>query len=80
MSSLYIVEPIYFPDRSSLGCYSCSGVAAVIVLPLCLLRNIDSLASMSACSIGFYMVLVLVVRLGLCLISDVNLIQASSRV
>ncbi|XP_018009637.1 putative sodium-coupled neutral amino acid transporter 10 isoform X2 [Hyalella azteca] len=37
------------------------GIVLLVVLPLCLLRNIDSLASMSTCSICFYVALVAVI-------------------
>ncbi|KAB7503699.1 putative sodium-coupled neutral amino acid transporter 10 [Armadillidium nasatum] len=44
-------------NSSSLRCTILVGMVLLVVLPLCLLRNIDSLASMSACSIGFYVFL-----------------------
>ncbi|CAL4094023.1 unnamed protein product, partial [Meganyctiphanes norvegica] len=37
------------------------GIAILVILPLCLLRNIESLSSMSACSIGFYFFLIAVI-------------------
>ncbi|XP_042233795.1 putative sodium-coupled neutral amino acid transporter 10 isoform X2 [Homarus americanus] len=44
-----------------LRCTLLIGIALLVVLPLCLLRNLDSLASMSACSIGFYFFLIFVI-------------------
>lgn len=48
-------------NSPSLRCTLLIGVTVLVVLPLCLLRNLDSLASMSACSIGFYFFLILVI-------------------
>lgn len=57
-----IVARLMNVDNSpSLRCTLLIGVALLVVLPLCLLRNLDSLASMSACSIGFYFFLITVV-------------------
>nr|XP_045598088.1 putative sodium-coupled neutral amino acid transporter 10 isoform X2 [Procambarus clarkii] len=48
-------------NSPSLRCTLLIGISLLVVLPLCLLRNLDSLASMSACSIGFYFLLILVI-------------------
>lgn len=48
-------------NSPSLRCTLLIGIALLVILPLCLLRNLDSLASMSACSICFYFFLITVI-------------------
>ncbi|XP_066950342.1 solute carrier family 38 member 10 isoform X2 [Macrobrachium rosenbergii] len=48
-------------NSSSLRYTLLIGIAVLVILPLCLLRNLDNLASMSAFSIMFYFFLVVVV-------------------
>ncbi|XP_064101881.1 putative sodium-coupled neutral amino acid transporter 10 isoform X2 [Macrobrachium nipponense] len=48
-------------NSSSLRYTLLIGIAVLVILPLCLLRNLDNLASMSAFSIMFYFILVVVV-------------------
>ncbi|XP_076034327.1 uncharacterized protein LOC143021033 isoform X2 [Oratosquilla oratoria] len=56
IAKLFSVE-----NTPALRCTLLIGVAVLIILPLCLLRNLDSLSSMSATSIGFYFFLVSVI-------------------
>ncbi|KAK7071307.1 hypothetical protein SK128_028291 [Halocaridina rubra] len=48
-------------NSPSLRCTLLIGIALLVILPLCLLRNLDNLASMSACSIMFYIFLITVI-------------------
>ncbi|KAF2346350.1 Amino acid transporter transmembrane domain, partial [Trinorchestia longiramus] len=56
-----VASTFQLQNSAGLRCTLLLGLAVMVVLPLCLLRNIDSLVSMSTCSICFYVGLVLVI-------------------
>ncbi|KAK3873265.1 hypothetical protein Pcinc_021715 [Petrolisthes cinctipes] len=56
-----VARAMNLDNSPSLRCTMLVGIGLLVVLPLCLLRKLDSLASMSACSIIFYFFLVTVI-------------------
>ncbi|KAK4303840.1 hypothetical protein Pmani_024185 [Petrolisthes manimaculis] len=56
-----VARAMNLDNSPSLRCTMLIGIGLLVVLPLCLLRKLDSLASMSACSIIFYFFLVTVI-------------------